>query len=240
MESIAQEPTRPEPSRSYQPDKRKKVLVAALVGALIGALTVRFARHPHPNSDWPQVTSILGWVLFTIYWTFAATDAPAKTAESRGSRRIHEVLVNCGYLLLLLPPALPLTIPLVQSRFLPVWPVFAALGLAVQSGSFGLAVWARRTLGRNWSAPINIKLDHQLVRSGPYRVLRHPIYTAVLGMAAGTVLTIGKVHGLLAIAVIVFAYIRKIRLEEASLREAFGAEYDEYRRTTWGLVPGLF
>ena len=240
MKSIARQQIRPEPSESHPADQRKKVLAAALAGGLIGALAVRFTRHPQANSDWPQVVSILGWVLFAIYWSITASSAPAKISESRGSRRIHELLVNCGYLLLFLPSALPLAIPFVQSRFLPPSPLWVALGLAVQAGSFGLAVWARRTLGRNWSAPIEIKLDHQLVRTGPYRVLRHPIYTAVLGMAAGTVLTIGKVPGLFAIAIIVFAYIRKIRLEEARLREAFGAEYDEYRRTAWGLVPGLF
>jgi protein-S-isoprenylcysteine O-methyltransferase Ste14 len=141
---------------------------------------------------------------------------------------------------LLLPVALPPTIPIVQYRFLPEWPLIVGLGLAVQAASFVLAIRARQTLGGNWSARIEIKMEHQLVRSGPYRVLRHPIYTAVLGMAAGTALMIGKVHTLLAVAIIVLAYIRKIRMEEAKLHQAFGAEYDGYREATWGLVPGLF
>ena len=218
----------------------KQVLAAALAGGLVGALIVRHRIRPVIGANWMLVTSVLGWVLFSVYWSVAATHTPAKTAESRGSRRVHEILINAGYLLLLLPIALPPMLPFVQSRFLPELPACMALGLTVQTGAFALAVWARNTLGGNWSGRIEIKTDHQLIRSGPYRFLRHPIYTAVLAMSAGTALTIGRVHALLAIAVIAFAYVRKIRMEEASLSLAFGADYDSYRRGTWGLVPGLF
>ena len=219
--------------------KSKNVLIAALVGGLIGALAVRFARHPKLDISWALAASMAGWALFSIYWSVAATNAPAESAESRGSRRIHEILINAGYLLLLLPAAVPFKIPVLQQRFLPDSPLLPAAGLAIQACSFALAVWARRILGRNWSGRIEIKKDHQLVRSGPYRLLRHPIYSAVFGMAIGTALTIGRLHVLPAIAVIAVAYWRKIRMEEAKLRESFGAEYDDYRRTTWRLIPGL-
>lgn len=238
--TIAEDKIRQVAPENSPQDKRKRVLIAALLGGLAGALVVRLTSQSRPSTNWPFVACILGWVLFSIYWSVSATSAPAKAAESRGSRRIHEFLMNAGYLLLLLPAALPPTIPVVQDRWLPAWPALTALGLAVQAGSFALAVWARQTLGRNWSGRIEIKMDHQLIRSGPYRVLRHPIYTAVLGMAAGTALAIGKLHALFAITVIVYAYIRKTRMEEAKLYEAFGTEYDEYRRGTWGLIPGLF
>src|SRR5215467_5636892 len=93
------------------------------------------------------------------------------------------------------------------------------VGLVIQGCFFALAVWARRSLGNNWSGRIEIKVEHRLVRSGPYRWLRHPIYTAIVGMGVGMTVVFGKAMGLLGIAVIVFAYIRKIRLEEAVLRE---------------------
>jgi protein-S-isoprenylcysteine O-methyltransferase Ste14 len=71
-------------------------------------------------------------------------------------------------------------------------------------------------------------------------VVRHPIYSAMFVMAAGTAIVSGEFHALVGIAVLGGAYWRKIRLEEQSLVGTFGAEYEEYRRGTWALVPGLF
>jgi protein-S-isoprenylcysteine O-methyltransferase Ste14 len=115
-----------------------------------------------------------------------------------------------------------------------------ALGALVQSASLLLAVWARRHLGSNWSASVRIAEDHQLIRTGPYRVLRHPIYTAMLGMFLGTAIASSQYHALLGLALLVAAYLRKTRLEEQILRGTFGVEYDAYRRQTWALVPLLF
>ena len=218
----------------------KNVLIAALVGGALGALALKFGAPAPPKVNWPLMASVLGFVAFQIYWLAAATDAPAKSVESAGSRRVHEVLLNIAYVLLLLPAILPMATPVAQLRFLPASPVWAGLGLVLQAVFFGLAIWARRSLGRNWSGRIEIKVEHQLVRSGPYRMLRHPIYTAILGMAVGMALVIGKWVSLCAVAIIVFAYIRKIRLEESALREGFGPQYDEYRRATWGFIPLLF
>jgi len=102
-----------------------------------------------------------------------------------------------------------------------------------------LAIWARRHLGRNWSGEVRIRDDHQLVQSGPYRLIRHPIYTAMFAMYTGTALVSGELHALLAIAVLAVAYWRKIRLEERALSAALGATYDSYRRGTWALIPWL-
>src|SRR5262249_4838330 len=119
-------------------------------------------------------------------------------------------------------------------------PIIASVGLALQSCAVILAVWARRHLGRNWSGAIAIKAAHQLVRTGPYRWGRHPIYTGMLGMFLGTALVSADLHALLALAIMVLAYRRKIRLEEQRLHEVFGADYDGYRRDSWSLIPGLF
>jgi protein-S-isoprenylcysteine O-methyltransferase Ste14 len=102
-----------------------------------------------------------------------------------------------------------------------------------------LAVWARRHLGSNWSGEITIRVDHRLVHSGPYKWVRHPIYTAILGMSVGTAIVSGQLHAVLALAVVAFAYWRKIRLQEANLGRAFKLAYDAYRRGTWALFPGL-
>ena len=111
-------------------------------------------------------------------------------------------------------------------------------GLVIQAAFVLMAV--RRSLGSNWSGEVRIATEHRLVRSGPYRFIRHPIYTALLGMYCGTILVSGEIHAAIALALVTVAYWRKIRLEERALAESFGAEHEAYRRETWAWVPGLY
>jgi len=186
---------------------------------------------PSPH-DWPMLVSIAAWCLLAIYWDAAAKKAaPAEVSESSASRRIHLALVTAGQILLFLP------IPGLRQRYLPVSMLCAAAGLALEAMGILLAVWARQCLGRNWSGRISIKVEHKLVRSGPYRVLRHPIYTAFLSLYAGVAIVSGEVHALIGFALVLFAYLRKVRLEEATLLDAFGDAYREYRKESWALLP---
>ncbi|HEU5218092.1 MAG TPA: isoprenylcysteine carboxylmethyltransferase family protein [Gemmatimonadales bacterium] len=180
----------------------------------------------------PTLLSGLLWIVFILYWSAAARgSAPALRSESAQSRQVH---------LLLMYGALALEfvrVPLLTGRWLPRTGVVLGAGLAIQLLGFTLAAWARRYLGRNWSAQITAKSDHQLVRSGPYRLVRHPIYSAMLAMFLGTTLISGTYHALLALGVISVAYVRKIRLEERTLEEVFGADYAAYRRETGAVIP---
>ncbi|HUI53350.1 MAG TPA: isoprenylcysteine carboxylmethyltransferase family protein [Bryobacteraceae bacterium] len=205
------------------------VLLAILL--VIALLVIR----AHPSlSNWPMWVSGAGWLLFIIYWSSAARNsAPARNKESDESRRVHQLLMNGALLLLFVP------VPGLRQRLLPASPLLIPAGLAIQAGFWFLAVWARKSLGRNWSGQIDLKVDHQLIRNGPYRLVRHPIYSAMLGMFAGTTLVSGTVHALLAMALIAFAYWRKIRLEETWLRRAFGSAYVAYQSDTWALFPPL-
>jgi len=197
---------------------------------LAGVLTLVVLSRPSVR----MLLSAALWIAFQVYWNVAARGAaPAKSSESRGSRMLHQDLMIAAFVLLFAP------IPGLRARFLPLSLPIVAGGLALQAAFFRLAIWARRHLGRNWSGKVAIKVDHELVRSGPYRVLRHPIYTAMLGMFSGTALVSGEVHALVAVALIGAAYWRKILLEERNLRAAFGAAYDEYRRRSWAIIPWL-
>jgi protein-S-isoprenylcysteine O-methyltransferase Ste14 len=202
------------------------VVLAALVGfvVVVGA-----------TAGWALAVSAALWILFIGYWTAAAASAaPATRTESAGSRQVHQRLLIASLVLLFLP------VPGLRLRILPATFVVEVAGLAVQIASGALAVWARRHLGRNWSAAVSRREGHQLVRTGPYRRIRHPIYSAMLGMFVGTAIVAGRLHAVIGLALIVFAYWRKIGIEEANLRGLFGEEYDRYRETSWALVPGLF
>jgi protein-S-isoprenylcysteine O-methyltransferase Ste14 len=187
--------------------------------------------------EWNRVLpALVLWLIFSAYWSIAGFNAaPTATSESRASTVVHQVLLN-GALILLIWEAPGLT-----GWFLPRrWHFLVAVGVIVQVGFMLLAVWARRHLGRNWSAEVRIAADHQLVRTGPYRLLRHPIYTAMLGMFLGTAIASSQYHALVGLAILALAYLRKTRLEEQILGRTFGAEYDAYRRDTWALVPMVF
>ena len=113
-------------------------------------------------------------------------------------------------------------------------------GLAVTLAGVAFAIWARVTLGANWSGVITIKEGHTLVRRGPYRIVRHPIYTGILVALAGTALTRGWLHSILALPVCAFGFWLKSVTEEQFMVEQFGAEYLQYRHEVRGLAPFLF
>lgn len=216
-----------------------KMGAAGIVGAALGALRSRWQMPPwlRAQVEFPvgMKLSLVLWLLFSIYWGIAANQsAPTKTSESVWSRRLHVILVNGALLLLVLP------IPGLRWRFLPESVFLVAAGLAIQAAFVLLAVWARRHLGSNWSGEVRIAAEHQLVRSGPYRFVRHPIYTALLGMYCGTGLVSGEIHAPVALVIVTLAYWRKIRLEERALGETFGAEHEAYRRDAWAFIPGLY
>jgi protein-S-isoprenylcysteine O-methyltransferase Ste14 len=124
----------------------------------------------------------------------------------------------------------------------PLWPQSLALdaaGLAVTVLGAVFAIWSRVTLGRNWSSVPQVKEQHALVVRGPYRIVRHPIYTGLILAFAGTGLAQDKGIWLFMVALIVASYWLKIRVEERLMMETFPEQYPEYRRRVKALIPGI-
>jgi len=213
--------------------KRSRILRDTAIGAVLGlvlgaAIALRHAGIERPGVWGPFVL----WVAFFAYWGIASRNqARTASAESERSTLTHRILLNVSLIVTIAP------IPGLRARFLPDAPAFVALGLAIQLACIALAVWARRHLGSNWSAEVRIAVDHQLIRTGPYRWLRHPIYTAMLGMYVGTAIATGEVHALVGLALVSVAYWRKVEIEERTLAGRFGTNWEAYRQTTWGVVP---
>jgi protein-S-isoprenylcysteine O-methyltransferase Ste14 len=124
----------------------------------------------------------------------------------------------------------------------PLWPhslVLDAAGLAVTVLGAVFAIWSRVTLGRNWSSVPQVKEQHELVVQGPYRIVRHPIYTGLILAVAGTGLALDKRIWLFMVVLIFATYWLKIRVEERLMMETFPEEYPEYRRRVKALIPGI-
>jgi len=207
----------------------------AVLLALLAGVVLWIVRHPPSLRSWPMLAAIALWIVFISYWNRAARNsAPDRTMESMRSRQIHQLFLNGAMLLVFVP------IPGLRLRLLAAAPWQAPGGLGITLLGVAIAIWSRRHLGRYWSGRVSIKVDHELIRSGPYRVLRHPIYTGLLLMYLGTALISCELHGLVAVLLAIYAYWRKIGIEEAALAEAFGEKWSEHRRKTWALLPGIY
>lgn len=115
-----------------------------------------------------------------------------------------------------------------------------ATGVAFTWLGIGLAVWARWHLGQYWSARVTLKEGHELIRTGPYARLRHPIYSGLDLAALGGVLAEDRWRSIAGLFLIVAGYWMKARREESMLAAQFGPAFEEHRRFTGFLFPRLF
>lgn len=132
-----------------------------------------------------------------------------------------------------------LSIPFLPWQFLPNTSAVKYIGLTLTSAGIGFAIWARLFLGRNWSATPSIVENHQLIRSGPYRFVRHPIYSGVLLALFGTTIFEGRVAAILGTLIAAISFHVKSRAEEHYMTQQFGTEYLRYQREVKALIPFL-
>jgi protein-S-isoprenylcysteine O-methyltransferase Ste14 len=184
---------------------------------------------------WPIVGLWLAWL---IYWVAASRNVKdERRHESLASGIAHLAPMFLGAALL---AARDLPLPWLYQRFLP--PSFAiyGLGVVILAAGLAVAVWARHHLGRNWSGIVTLKQDHELIRSGPYRLVRHPIYSGLLLAVLGTAIAIGEWRGLVAFLLILGSFLLRLRMEERFMDEAFHEHYARYRAKVPALIPRIF
>ncbi|HKV80878.1 MAG TPA: isoprenylcysteine carboxylmethyltransferase family protein [Candidatus Sulfotelmatobacter sp.] len=178
------------------------------------------------------------WVAFLVYWRIKAADTKTAQRLEPAAWGILRVLTFLIAVVLLSTTRIPvhwLYLQLWPAGFWPFW-----LGAAVTVAGLLFAIWARAHLGTNWSSSITIKQGHELITSGPYAVVRHPIYTGILTGFLGTVIALSQVRGLIAFVLIFLMLWLKLRTEEQWMRSQFGETYATYAHKTAALVPYLF
>jgi protein-S-isoprenylcysteine O-methyltransferase Ste14 len=175
------------------------------------------------------------WILMLIVWVAGALTAKrtART-QSAGSRAIQVSLFALAFLLLFNDS---LRFGPLGRRFVPRSSAVDSIGLVLTIAGVAFAICARFYLGRNWSGTVTVKQDHKLIRSGPYAVVRHPIYTGVALALLGTAIAVGEIRGLAATGVALIGMRLKSRLEEEFMTEQFGAEYEQYRKDVKAMIP---
>jgi len=186
----------------------------------------------------PQTIVHAAWITLGLYWFFSALDTKKTAVNEATGSRIFRLAVMWPFIILLMTTHWLRIGPLAQ-RFLPQTSSVIWAGVGLTCLGVALAIWARWNLGRNWSDKVVVKVDHELIRSGPYRFLRHPIYTGVLLAIAGTALMIGEGRGLVALVLLAGIYYVKARREEKILAANFGEAFAEHKGRTGFFLPGL-
>jgi protein-S-isoprenylcysteine O-methyltransferase Ste14 len=178
------------------------------------------------------------WVAFIVYWRIRAAGTKPTQRLEPAATRILRALVLLIVIILLVATRIPLPWLYRQLWPLGLWPFW--IGAAVTVAGLLFAIWARQHLAGNWSSDVTIKQGHELITTGPYTVVRHPIYTGILTGFLGTAIALSQVRGVVGFALMFLAFWPKLRTEEKWMRSQFGEAYAVYARKTPSLVPYLF
>jgi protein-S-isoprenylcysteine O-methyltransferase Ste14 len=175
------------------------------------------------------------WLAWVLYWVVSAATAKAtQRRESLGSRLSHVLPLLFGVYLIVWPQV---RVPWISDQLLPDVLARYWLATALVALGLGFTVWARIHLGRNWSGSVTQKEGHELIRSGPYAFVRHPIYTGLLAALLGSAIALGEPRGFLGALIVLGAFWRKLRIEEGFMRDLFPGQYERYAAEVPALVP---
>lgn len=177
------------------------------------------------------------WVFAAIWLMMARGNKASVLAQQPGAKLAYMAPLLIGILMMMNVPVLLAPLAVLGRLLLPFSLITAwAATLCCLSG-LALAIWARVTLSGNWSAGVTVKADHALVTSGPYRFVRHPIYSALTLMCLGMFLILPTISSLIGFLLIIASCWIKLRQEEALMLAEFPAAYPAYAAETARLVP---
>jgi protein-S-isoprenylcysteine O-methyltransferase Ste14 len=188
--------------------------------------------------EWIERIIFIPWVAMFGLWAVTGRNLK-QTAQSRaeGVSRLCVWVVWIGWWLLF---ARGFGIEPLSWQVIPATSVAAYLGFVFTMVGLSFAIWARLVIGKNWSRLIHVKHDHELMQSGPYRIVRHPIYAGLMLATLGTAIAYALLSGFVGFFLVVVAWGYKARLEESVMLEQFGHQYHEYRQQVKGLIPWVW
>jgi protein-S-isoprenylcysteine O-methyltransferase Ste14 len=177
------------------------------------------------------------WILFALYWLVSALNRKkTKRRESIAQRLLYILPLIAAFDLLY---RYGFGHGWLGARFVPDTPLVQWLAVLITATGVAIAFWARFHLGSNWSGVVTLKEGHELIRTGPYRTIRHPIYTGILIAFLGNAVLIGQLRGLIGLAIIWASFYIKARREESFLAQEFGSNFNEHTQHTGMFLPKL-
>jgi protein-S-isoprenylcysteine O-methyltransferase len=179
------------------------------------------------------------WWLLALVWVISAlafSVKPTKERQHWGGRLATVAYLTLTYLLL----AGKISLGGITARIWPVGRLVWILGCVITFAGLAVSIWSRMSLGANWSATVTSREGHELIVRGPYRFVRHPIYTGLLLMVSGTVVVVGSVSGILSLIICFLGTWWKLNQEEVLLTKHFPDGYPRYKSQTKALIPFIF
>jgi protein-S-isoprenylcysteine O-methyltransferase Ste14 len=195
----------------------------------------RIFRHRHMENIFSIGVAYL-WTALWIVWLVSALLAKRSVqSQTIASRLEQSILVTTAFCLLFVRNLWPHWL---RQRVLPESDVALLwTGLIFTGAGVGFAILARFWIGRNWSGTVTIKEQHELIQSGPYRIVRHPIYTGLLLAYLSTAIVHGELRGFVGFCLLLLGFGLKLRMEETFMIQQFGNAYLDYKRHVKALVP---
>jgi protein-S-isoprenylcysteine O-methyltransferase Ste14 len=183
----------------------------------------------------PLIFIVVFWVVFYAYWIFSAFGAKRNARRGSWGFGLRIVILLAFIVLLQNTSAREFVI---RERLIALDPALEWLGVVICACGLAFAIWARVYLGKNWGMPMSLKQDAQLVTTGPYQYVRHPIYT---GMTLGMIGTALVVPWWIVPVVFAFGYfVYSAKVEEKIMTGEFGQKYTDYMKRSKMLIPFIF
>jgi protein-S-isoprenylcysteine O-methyltransferase Ste14 len=182
-----------------------------------------------------RAAQIAGWLwnaMLIVWFVLWFGMKRAKKQETPFERLQHVIPVLLAFWLMF-----DNSLTFLNARIFPENPLVLWIGLLLTALGIGICIWARLSLGANWSGIVTLKQDHELVRKGLYRWIRHPIYTGILVGFIGTAMIKDHARAWVGFAVLLLSFYFKARREENFLRQEFGEGFDEHLKHTGMFLP---
>ena len=177
------------------------------------------------------------WGVFVVVWLLAAIFTKRTVFHESGARRLHYLIpLVLGWYLVFRGYRLG---PPFDIHIIPQTDAILVAAATLCLCGLGFCLWARAVLGRNWSGTVTLKENHVLIVRGPYRLVRHPIYTGLLTMLIATAMEQGHIAGTIGLIFVFASFWIKLSGEEEVMRKQFPEQYAAYREQVKRIIPFL-
>jgi protein-S-isoprenylcysteine O-methyltransferase Ste14 len=182
--------------------------------------------------------AVVLWMVLVVVWVVGALRTKRTVqSQSSASQLLYTAILVVGVYLIFAKQS---GIAWLDRQLFPATVPIALAGLLAVLMGVAFSVWARLMLGGNWSNRVTVKEDHTLVRTGPYRIVRHPIYSGILLGMLGSALQRGGIRCFVGVLICGFSFWLKTRAEERFMVQSFGEQYLQYRHRVKALAPFIF
>jgi protein-S-isoprenylcysteine O-methyltransferase Ste14 len=177
------------------------------------------------------------WIVLATFWLISAKNNKQALFKESFISRFLQYWLPLIIAVLLLGPGKWFGHTLIRENFVEHTNLVGSIGLLISFIGLIIACWSRYLLGKNWSLSVQKKENHELIKSGFYKIVRHPIYTGILLIFIGNTIIVGDYRGFIAVAIVFISFWFKLKKEEKFLTEIFGNEYINYKKETKAILP---